>query len=41
MNNSVEEYIKNYPFLQYIKEDKSQYKHAKDAGYDDPDSSFH
>ena len=40
MDNSVEEYIKNYPFLQYIEEDKSHYKHAKDAGYDDPDDLF-
>ena len=40
MNNSVEEYIKTYPFLQYINEDKSHYKHAKDAGYDDPDDLF-
>jgi len=40
MNNTVEEYIKNYPFLQYINEDKSHYKHAKDAGYDDPDDLF-
>lgn len=40
MDNSVEEYIKNYPFLQYIEEDKSHYKHAKDVGYDDPDDLF-
>ena len=40
MNNSVEEYIRQYPFLQYIKEDKSHYTHAKDAGYDDPDDLF-
>jgi len=40
MNNTLEEYIKNYPFLQYINEDKSHYKHAKDAGYDDPDDLF-
>ena len=33
-------YIKEYPFLQYIKEDKSHYKHAKDAGYNDPDDLF-
>ena len=38
--DSVEEYIKNYPFLQYINEDKSHYKHAKDAGYNDPDDLF-
>ena len=40
MNNTVEEYINNYPFLQYINEDKSHYKHAKDAGYSDPDDLF-
>lgn len=40
MNESVEEYIRNYPFLQYINEDKSRYTHAKDAGYDDPDDLF-
>ena len=40
MNESVEDYIRNYPFLQYIKEDKSHYTHAKDAGYDDPDDLF-
>lgn len=35
-----EEYIQSYPFLQYIKEDKSHYTHAKDAGFDDPDDLF-
>ena len=40
MDNTVEEYIKNYPFLQYINEDKSHYKHAKDAGYNDPEDLF-
>ena len=40
MTESVEEYIRNYPFLQYIREDKSRYTHAKDAGYDDPDDLF-
>lgn len=39
-NNSVEELIRTYPFLQYINEDKSRYTHAKDAGYDDPDDLF-
>ena len=38
--NSEEELIRTYPFLQYINEDKSRYKHAKDAGYDDPDDLF-
>lgn len=37
---NVESTIKNYPFLNYINEDKSHYKHAKDAGYDDPDDLF-
>lgn len=36
----VEDLIKSYPFLQYIQEDKSRYKHAKDAGYDDPYDLF-
>ena len=29
---AVEEYIKSYPFLQYINEDKSKYKHRKMSG---------
>ena len=29
-----------YPFLDYINEDKSRYKHAKDAGYIDDDDLF-
>lgn len=29
-----------YPFLDYINEDKSRYKHAKDCGYYDPDDLF-
>ena len=37
---SVEKIIEDYPFLNYLKEDKSHYKHAKDAGYDDPDDLF-
>lgn len=40
MNLTLESTIKNYPFLNYLKEDKSHYKHAKDAGYDDPDDLF-
>ena len=40
MELTEEKYIKEYPFLQYINEDKSRYKHAKDAGYDDPDDLF-
>ena len=30
----------NYPFLSFINEDKSHYKHAKDCGYKDPDDLF-
>ena len=37
---TLEQYIRDYPFLNYIKEDKSHYVHAKDAGYDDPDDLF-
>lgn len=40
MENTVESYINEYPFLQYIMEDKSRYTHAKDAGYDDPNDAF-
>ena len=40
MDTSYVDYITTYPFLQYIKEDKTHYKHAKDAGYDDPDDLF-
>jgi len=40
MEPTVEKYIQDYPFLQYINEDKSRYKHAKDCGYDDPDDLF-
>ena len=40
LETNVEDTIKNYPFLNYINEDKSNYKHAKDAGYDDPDNLF-
>lgn len=32
--------MKSYPFLDFINEDKSKYKHAKDCGYDDPDDLF-
>ena len=38
--NDVNKKIAEYPFLQYIKEDKSHYKHAKDCGYNDPDDLF-
>ena len=40
MEINVEDYIRDYPFLQYIMEDKSRYTHAKDAGYDDPNDCF-
>lgn len=40
MELTEEKYIKDYPFLQYINEDKSYYKHAKDCGYNDPDDLF-
>lgn len=32
--------LNNYPFLQYINEDKSRYPHAKDLGFFDPDDLF-
>lgn len=42
MNNdkTVEKYIESYPFLQYIKESKSHFRRAKDAGYKDPNDFF-
>jgi len=40
MDLSQEQYIRDYPFLQYINEDKSRYKHAKDCGYNDPYDLF-
>ena len=40
MEINVEDYIRDYPFLQFINEDKSRYTHAKDAGYDDPNDCF-
>ena len=39
-DKTVEKYIESYPFLQYIKESKSQYRRAKDAGYKDPNDFF-
>lgn len=36
----VEKYIDEYPFRNYILEDKSHYKRAKDAGYNDPNDLF-
>lgn len=32
--------MENYPFLDFINEDKSRYQHAKDAGYVDDDDLF-
>lgn len=40
LEHNVEEIISNYPFLQFINEDKSHYKTATQAGYDDPDNLF-
>ena len=40
MEQTEEKYIKDYPFLNYINENKSHYKHAKDCGYNDPDDLF-
>lgn len=37
---SAEKFIKEYSFYNYIKEDKSCYRHAKDLGYDDPYDLF-
>lgn len=37
---NVEDVIRTYPFLNYINEDKSHYKTATEAGYDDPDNLF-
>lgn len=39
-NRTIEEVINDYPFLNYINEDKIGYKHAKDVGYKDPDDLF-
>lgn len=36
----VNEQIEQYPFLQYIMEDKTQYKHANEVGFYDPDDLF-
>ena len=40
LESNVEEIIRNYPFLNYINEDKSHYKTATEAGYNDPDNLF-
>lgn len=33
-------FIREYPFLNYILEDKSHYKRARDVGYNDPNNLF-
>lgn len=33
-------FIREYPFLNYILEDKSRYKRARDVGYNDPNNLF-
>lgn len=38
--HTIEDIIRDYPFLNYILEDKSHYKTATEAGYDDPDNLF-
>ena len=40
IDKTVEGYIKTYPFLKYLQEDKTKYKRASDLGYDDPDDLF-
>lgn len=40
VDKPIEEVIRDYPFLNYIREDKSRYTHAKDVGYIDPNDSF-
>ena len=40
IDKPIEEVIRDHPFLNYIREDKSRYKHAKDVGYIDPNDSF-
>ena len=39
-DKTVKKYIESYPFLQYIKESKSHFRRAKDAGYKDPNDFF-
>lgn len=39
-NHTVEKYIESYPFLQYINDNTGQYKHAREAGYKDPNDLF-
>lgn len=37
---TIEEIINSYPFREFLLEDKSHYKTATEAGYDDPDNLF-
>ena len=39
-DKTVEKYIESYPFRQFIKENRGQYRRAKDAGYKDPNEFF-
>ena len=39
-NHTVEKYIESYPMLQYINDNTGQYKHAREAGYKDPNDLF-
>lgn len=39
-NEIDNKFIKEYPFLNYILEDKSRYKRARDVGYNDPNNLF-
>jgi len=39
-NIYISKYIDDYPFRQYILEDKTQYRRAKDEGYNDPNDLF-
>lgn len=40
IDKNIEALLNNYPFYDFMEEDKSRYVHAKDAGYDDPDDLF-
>lgn len=40
IENNVEDIINSYPFLDYIRENKSHYKTAREAGFDDPYDLF-
>ena len=39
-NHTVEKYIESYPMLQFINDNTGQYKHAREAGYKDPNDLF-